>query len=120
MPHLILEYAQAALADDEVLALLDAVHEAAVASGLFQESHIKTRAYPVRFYRTGSNQAPFIHAQLRIKQGRSEAHKKALSRLVLAAIRGLALGVDIITVEVADMDAVTYAKYTRAKYSSPD
>jgi 5-carboxymethyl-2-hydroxymuconate isomerase len=115
MPHLIIEYAHDAVADDEVPAMLDAVHSAAVSSGLFQEDHIKTRAIPVVFYRTGIGHGPFIHAQLRIKSGRDEGQKRVLSQAVLAAIREQGCPVQVITVEVVDMDAATYAKYSSAE-----
>jgi 5-carboxymethyl-2-hydroxymuconate isomerase len=114
VPHLILEFARGLAGDDEVPAMLDAVHGAAVSTGLFQEEHIKTRAIPVLFYRTGTGtgHGPFIHAQLRIKSGRDEVQKRALSQAVLAAIRGQGWPAQVITVEVVDMDAATYAKHS--------
>ncbi len=114
MPHLIIEYAAPLAADEKVLALLDAVYEAALATALFPADHIRTRAIPVVFYRTGEASSPdsatFIHAQLRIKEGRSEAQKKALSRAVLAAIKRQQWPAQVITVEVVDMDTASYAK----------
>ena len=110
MPHLIIEYAQTLATDEQVSALLDAVHGAALASELFPEENIKTRAIPLRFYRMGSGNDPFIHVQLRIKAGRSEAQKKALSRAVLAAINSLNWPVKVVTVEAVDMDVASYAK----------
>ena len=86
MPHLIIEYAQELAGEAQLMPLIDAVHLAAVSSGLFEEDHIKTRVRPVAFYRTGTGHAPFIHAQLRILSGRNEVQKKALSEAVLAAI----------------------------------
>lgn len=110
MPHLIIEYAQSLATDKQVAQLMQTVHEAALASGLFPERHIKTRAIPVQFYRTGSGSDPFIHAQLRIKHGRSDAQKKALSCGVLAAIKAQVLAAKVITVEVVDMDSASYVK----------
>jgi 5-carboxymethyl-2-hydroxymuconate isomerase len=115
VPHLILEFARELAGDSAVPAMLDAVHDAAASTGLFQEDHIKTRAHPVAFYRTGTGHAPFIHAQLRIKTGRDEAQKRALSQAVLAAIREQGWPARVITVEVVDMDAATYAKYSSAE-----
>lgn len=112
MPHLIVEYADDLATDDDVIPMLDAVHAAAVSTGLFDETHIKTRAIPVRHYRTGTGHGPFIHAQLRIKAGRTEAQKRELSGAVLAAIRSRDLPAQVITVEVVDMDVATYAKWS--------
>lgn len=111
MPHLIIEYAQELATEQQVPSMIDAVHEAALASQLFPESHIKTRAIPIQFYRVGGSNAPFIHAQLRIKQGRSEAQKAALSAAVLMAIKEQSWPAKVITVEVADMDSASYAKH---------
>jgi len=110
MPHLIIEYADQLATDEQVSALLDAVHEAARGTNLFPEDHIKVRALPVSFYRTGGGADPFIHAQLRIKAGRSEAQKKELSSAVLAAIKGRQWPAKVITVEVVDMDGASYAR----------
>lgn len=112
MPHLIIEYAHTLAKDEQVPPLLDAVHAAAVATGLFEESHIRTRAIPVRFYRTGTGTAPFIHAQLRILVGRTDRQKRELSDTVVAAIRAHGWAAQVITAEVVDMDRATYAKYT--------
>lgn len=111
MPHLIVEFPQDAVAPHQVAGLLDAAHRAAVASGLFDTSHVKSRALPLAYYRRGSDDRPFVHAQLRIKPGRSAAQKQALSQAVLAAIRGQGLAVAVITVEVVELDAASYAKH---------
>lgn len=112
MPHLILEYARCLAADDQIAAMLDAVHAAAVSTGLFHESHIRTRAIPVDFYRTGTGQEPFIHALLRIKDGRDQAQKKSLSKAMLHAIRHQGWPACVITVEVVDMDSDSYARFS--------
>ena len=111
MPHLIIEVAHDAATPAQIPPLLDAVHTAARDSGLFQVGHIKTRAIPVACYRTGADDRPFIHAQLRIKPGRSADQKQALATAVLAAIRGQATAAGVITVEVVEMDGASYAKY---------
>ncbi len=112
MPHLIIEYSETLATEAQVSALLDAVHDAALLSELFPDEHIKTRAVPVRFYRVGSDDDSFIHAQLRIKFGRCDAQKKSLSNAVLVAIRNQRWAVDVVTVEVVDMDVASYAKST--------
>ncbi len=112
MPHLIIEYSETLATEAQVPALLEVVHAAARASALFPESHIKTRVVPVKFYRVGSGGGSFIHAQLRIKSGRSDAQKRSLSSAVLAAIKSQRWPADVVTVEVVDMDVASYAKST--------
>ncbi|MBL1260777.1 MAG: 5-carboxymethyl-2-hydroxymuconate Delta-isomerase [Thiotrichaceae bacterium] len=111
MPHFIIEYSEMIATEVQIPALLDAVHAAALSSELFPESHIKTRVIPVKFYRVGGGGHSFIHAQLRMKFGRSDAQKRALSHSVLAAIKNQRWPADVVTVEVVDMDVASYAKY---------
>lgn len=92
--------------------MIDAVHEAAKKTGLFKRENIKTRAIPVKFYRTADHRGCFVHAQLRIKAGRSSLEKKLLSGSVLNAIKEQGWLLNIITVEVVDMDVDSYSKYT--------
>lgn len=110
MPHLILEYAAGPEAVIPVAALVDAVHRAARDSGLFLESHIKVRARPVSEYRVGGRMAPFVHAELRIKSGRTLEQRQALSYAVLEALREGSPDT-VITVEVVEMEARSYARH---------
>lgn len=111
MPHLIIEY-PAELADaGQVAAMLTAVHGAAAGSGLFDEGHIRVRAWPLRDYLVGGEHKPFIHVQCRIHTGRTGMQKRMLSEAVLAALRSHDQTRAVITVEVVEMDRDSYAKY---------
>jgi 5-carboxymethyl-2-hydroxymuconate isomerase len=110
MPHLILEYAEAAIPRAEVPALLAEVHEVARATGLFTESRIKVRARPVADYLTGGERRPFVHAELRIRAGRSPEERKRLAEAVLAILRARLAGT-VLTAEVVEMDPAAYARY---------
>ncbi len=113
MPHLIIEFSQDMAEAEQVEAMLDAVHQAAAGTGLFEVSHIRVRAVPVAYYRVGGAREPFVHVQCRIHPGRSEAQKRQLSEAVLAAIREQGEPAKVITVEVVEMERLTYAKYSR-------
>lgn len=113
MPHVIIEYTTDAVTPAQLGPLVDAVHAAVSDSGLFTADHVKTRAVPLACYRTGNRARPFIHVQLRIKPGRSEHQKTALSHAVLAALDKRADQARIVTVEVVDLDAASYAKLER-------
>ena len=104
MPHMVL--------DEQIPHMIDAVHHAAFSTGLFVETHIRTRAIPVSFYRTGTGYEPFIHAQLRIHSGRDEKQKKDLSRTVLNAILQQGWPASVVTVEVVDMDIDSYSRHS--------
>jgi 5-carboxymethyl-2-hydroxymuconate isomerase len=111
MPHVIIEHAEDAVAAERVQDLLQAVHDAAMFSGLFEPGHVKTRAVPVSCYRVGTDNHPFIHVQLRIKAGRSAEQKAALTDAMLIAVRQQGTAARVVTVELVDMDPDSYAKY---------
>lgn len=111
MPHIIIEYVDQQAIEAQIPKLLMAVHECVAASGLYEPSHIKTRAYPFRFYSNAGGDKPYIHVQMRIKSGRNTEQKKQASEAVLAAIKKLQLPVQVVTVEVIDMDRDSYAKF---------
>ena len=110
MPHLIIEFSQDQAHEEQVEAMLDAVHRAALGSGLFDESHIRVRAIPISFYRTAGNRAHFIHAQCRIHDGRTTAQRRALSEAVLVSLKAQGWPATVITVEVVELDRASYVK----------
>lgn len=112
MPHLLIEYPQDRIDVEQLEALLDAVHAGAVATGLFDESHIRLRTIPFTHYRLAGKQQAFIHVQCRIHSGRSDEQKRQLSEAVLAAIRAQNLPLNSLTVEVVEMVRVSYAKWS--------
>lgn len=111
MPHMIIEFAHELATDERIGSMMDAVYQAALSTGLFQDSHIKIRMIPVQYYRTGKNRDTFIHAQLRIHSGRKPEQKKMLSEVVLASMRDQHWPVKRFTVEVVDMDRESYSRY---------
>jgi 5-carboxymethyl-2-hydroxymuconate isomerase len=111
MPHVIVEYTTNAVEAERVPGLLDAVHRAVFDSGMFEPDHIKSRALPITDYRCGTDDRPFIHVQLRIRPGRDTEQKRYLSQAVLAAIRDRDAPARVVTVEVVELDAASYAKY---------
>jgi len=113
MPHLIIEYAETTVTDIQVDTMMEAVHDAAVATGLFDEANIKIRAIPLRYYRLGHNGGGFIHVQCRIHTGRSDEQRRQLSEAVLAALCEIPLSVKVTTVEVVEMDSASYTKHVR-------
>lgn len=112
MPHIIVEYAEQLANDEQITALLQAVHHSIADSGLFEASHIKTRAYPFRAFTNAGGDKPYIHIQARIKSGRDSDNKKHLAKAILVDIKKLDIPASVITVEVIDMDQDSYAKYT--------
>ena len=110
MPHVIIEYAQDAISDNQVNPLIEAVYSSIVETNIFDKNNIKIRAVPCLYYKVGEGARSFLHTQLRIQPGRHTEKKQKLSAAVLVAIRDMALKIDVITAEVIDMDKSSYSK----------
>ncbi|GAB3015073.1 5-carboxymethyl-2-hydroxymuconate Delta-isomerase [Bowmanella dokdonensis] len=110
MPHCVVEYSKALETRVMPEAMMQSVFEGAVASGLFTPEAIKTRAIACDYYMVGDQVADFIHVQLRILSGRTDAQKAALAKAVLDRLTELKLSHLSITAEVLDMHKESYAK----------
>lgn len=110
MPHCIVEYSQAIERTLRPEILVETVQQAALASGLFEPDHVRTRAIAYTRCISGHGAENFVHATLRILSGRDLRQKKALSERVLGELEGLGLSSVSLTVEVCDMDRETYSK----------
>ncbi len=109
MPHCIIEYAQELESSLDIKALVQCVHESAMASGLFSEKAIKTRAIAVEYFRTGTSEQAFIHVTVRLFDGRTTEQKAALSRAVLEDVIGLVGKLKNVTVEITEIDQACYS-----------
>ena len=110
MPHIIVEYSEQIADEEEVDAMLKAIHHSVADSGLFKANQIKTRAYPFREFTNAGGNNPYIHIQARIKSGRDLDNKKRLGEEILAGLGTLSIPASVITVEIIDMDRDSYGK----------
>src|SRR6266540_4963292 len=107
MPHIIVEYSANLENDIPPHHLVDAMHAAAVASGIADVAGFRTRLERREIYRVGNGDPDnaFVHIVARIRHGRSAEQRKAFAQLLLAAAnkaldpafaaRPLALSVEI-------------------------
>ncbi len=114
MPHCIIEYSQQLKNEIDPRLMVNAAHQGAVDSGLFEESHIKSRAIGYEYYKTGANDLRFIHITARILSSRTVEQKTYLSQSILSHFEVLILDMGLskisITVEVRDLEKETYTK----------
>lgn len=111
MPHLVLEYSANLEPSVDVAALVAAVHEAALATGLFPRGGTRTRAARRDLYRVadGHPDNAFVHLTARIGAGRTDDAKRAAGEQIFAA---LCAGLDdaylsrplAISFEIAEID----------------
>lgn len=113
MPHLVIEYASKLEDDISIAALVSSAQEAMGRSGLFSPHTIRTRALPYeQFIAGGSAEGSgrsFIHAEIRLLEGRSEREREILSSTVFNCLCQFADGVPAVTVEVREMDPSCYS-----------
>ena len=110
MPHCVIEYAKDLEDKVEPMLLINAVHNGAVASGLFDEDHIKTRARAYSSYKTGTGDNAFIHVTVSILSGRNIDQKKNLSNSILTWLERLSVSAVTMTVQICDIETEVYTK----------
>lgn len=119
MPHIIAEYS-ANLEDSlDVQALVDDLHQAAIAAQVAELAGIRSRAARRAHFRVadGNPANGFVHIVARLRVGRSEEQRKRLGQLLFdAADKRLA---DVykkhpigLTVEIHEIDHLTFRRNT--------
>ena len=108
MPHCVVEHSSAIDGNT----LIPLVFAGALESKLFEidGSDIKVRAMPYSNYQTGNMDVGFVHVTLKILSGRTIDQKSMLSKLVLEKLKTQNLVNCSISVEVVDIDRVSYSK----------
>lgn len=88
MPHLTAEYSSNLEPELDVPALLGALHQAALDTGVFELGALRTRAARREHYRIadGDPENAFVHVTLRLRSGRDLATLKACGERVFAAL----------------------------------
>jgi len=110
MPHCIIEYSKEVDSLIDMNELIDAVHEGAKNSGLFDEDDIKTRAVPYEYYRTGEKTENFIHISVRILSGRNTEQKSNLCLCVYEKAMTILSHFKRVTVEICEIDRDSFSK----------
>ncbi len=115
MPHCVIEYAAELEGELDLGALIDAVHAGALASGLFPEADIKTRAISYAHHRMGRHLLgqsgnSFVHLSVHLLDGRSDDQKAQLSEGILNRMLPLVSQVASVGVEICDMHRASYRK----------
>jgi 5-carboxymethyl-2-hydroxymuconate isomerase len=89
---------------------LSTVHGSVLASGLFEEASIKTRAIEFSHHQTDLSNSPFICITLKTLYGRDHQQRKALTKIVLDNTYEIIQSPILLYVEVIDIDKVGYKR----------
>lgn len=87
MPHITVEYSANLESRVDLRALIRAVHQAALETGVFRIGAVRTRAEPRELYEIadGNPENAFVAIRARIAAGRSEADREAVSQALFDA-----------------------------------
>lgn len=110
MPHFIVEYAAPLQADIDPQTLVEDACGAGAQSGLFGPGDIKGRAHAVEHYLTAGTRQPFVHVDVRLLPGRTDAQKKDLAQRVFDALAARVPANVTLSVEVNELHAASYTK----------
>lgn len=92
MPHIIVEYSKNLDDAMDIQGLLDALHEAMIATGIADTAAIRTRAIRLDHYCVADRNPKngFVQITLRLREGRpQEAYQKAGETLMAAAEKAM-------------------------------
>lgn len=109
MPHCIIEYTRSIEQQQPPAKMIDAVHQGAVESGLFNAADIKVRSIAYDNVRIGDiQQGQFVHVMARILAGRNSDQKRTLSSAIYQQLQQLDLKLDALTVEICDIERASH------------
>lgn len=108
MPHFIVDCSQGILRLRSEEEILERLHRAVHATGLFEASDIKVRVNAFRTYAVGGGKDDFIHVFSHIMQGRTVAQRADLAKRIVGALADLFPAIDRIATNVAEFEQATY------------
>ncbi|MCU1730421.1 MULTISPECIES: 5-carboxymethyl-2-hydroxymuconate Delta-isomerase [unclassified Pseudomonas] len=88
--------------------LLDALHDAVDADGLFAPGDIKLRLNAHAHYRCGESREEFVHVTLYLLSGRDEQQRRALASACVGVLVALLPDVAALSVDVQEMRRETF------------
>ena len=88
---------------------MQAVYEAAEASGLFAANDIKVRLRPYHYFKLGEGKQDFLHVFGNIMEGRSTDQKADLSRRVIERLDEMFPGISILSMNIREFEKATYS-----------
>lgn len=122
MPHQIVEYSANLEGVIDIPALIDCLHQAALATGVFPLAGLRTRAARRDHYRIadGHPDNAFVHVLLRIRYGRSLADKERAADRISNALFDFLGGVSAdrplaISLDIQDIDPHTNRKHNNLR-----
>jgi len=112
MPHITIEHSADLANKWKIAALFDAIERAYSDSAIIVPQNIKMRAISCDHFRVAGGAAPFAHITITMMEGPTETEKQALSDKIFNAACDALAPIRHVTLDIRDMDPVTYRKRT--------
>lgn len=88
---------------------MQAVYDAAEATGLFAAGDIKVRLRPYQYFKLGAGKKDFIHIFGNIMEGRSAEQKANLSKKIVERLDEMFPGISILSINIREFEKATYS-----------
>ena len=108
MPHFILDCTERILELKDPKVVLKEILEVAYSTGLFDKMDIKVRMNPFKYSLVQEGDNDFIHVFGNIMQGRTDAQKANLSKMIVKKLMELFPEVPIISINIRDFEKASY------------
>lgn len=108
MPNFIIHCSENVLQLTAPSKIMQAVYEAAEATGLFAPNDIKVRIQPFHYYQLADGKNDFLHVFGYIMQGRTTKQKAALSKSIITSLKQMLPNLSFLAMNVSDFEAASY------------
>jgi len=112
MPHFIIDCSENVLRLKSADDIMQDVFNAALSTGLFDESEIKVRINPFSYYNNGNSLKDFIHVFAYIMEGRNTDEKANLSKIIVSKLNRVLPEVPVISINIKDFEKASYFNKT--------
>ena len=109
MPHFIIECSENIIQQKSPDEIMQAVYDAAEATGLFAPNDIKVRLRPYQYFKLGKNKKDFIHIFGNIMEGRSAEQKANLSQKIIERLNEMFPDISILSINIREFEKATYS-----------
>src|SRR5215211_1611951 len=106
MPHFIIDCSENIIQQKSPDEIMQALYDAAEATGLFAVNDIKVRLRPYKYFKLGKGKKDFIHIFGHIMGGRSTEQKAKLSRKIIERLNEIFPDVSILSINIDEFDKV--------------
>lgn len=108
MPHFIIDCSENIIERKSPEEIMQAVYEAAEATGLFAKNDIKVRLRPFQHFKLGEGKKDFIHIFGYVMEGRSAEQKAALAGKIIERLDEMFPDVSILSISIGEFEKATY------------